>query len=179
MASILAFFLVYVRVHMCPAWPGARDRVRIRMCPQPVVCSQECSGACAPDSWRYSLLARVFRHLSWHLLRGLGLYWCPWWRQVGGRKRGEAARMRRSRRRRKSSTFLLKSRDPHLPGRRESATCSNFFLRAHEIRRPSPCKSSKTGDWNLIAGILPAKKTELTFTICSTWCVLVPSKHIR
>ena len=85
-------------------------------------------------------------------------YWCPWWRQVGGRKRGEAARMRRSRRRRKSSTFLLKSRDPHLPGRRESATCSIFFLRAHEIRRPSPCKSSKTGDWNLIAEILPAKK---------------------
>ena len=67
-------------------------------------------------------------------------------------------RMRRSRLRRKSSTFLLKSRDPHLPGRREIATCSNFSLRAHEIRRPSPCKSSKKGDWNLIAEILPAKK---------------------
>ena len=47
--------------------------VRIRTCPQPALCSQECSGTCAPDSWRYSLRVRVFLHLSWHLLRGLGL----------------------------------------------------------------------------------------------------------
>ena len=32
-------------------------------------------------------------------------YWCPWWRQVGGRKRGEVVRMRRSRRRRNLGTL--------------------------------------------------------------------------
>jgi len=68
------------------------------------------------------------------------------------------ARMRGSRR--KSSTFLLKSRDPHLPGRREISIRVNFScVRMRSgVLSPSPCKSSKTGDWNLIVEILPTKK---------------------
>ena len=91
---------------------------------QPALCSQECSGACAPDSWSYIVSGSVHFFTWGGTYCEVWDYWCPWWRQVGGRKRGEVARMRGSRR--KSSTFLLKSRDPHLPGRREISIRVNF-----------------------------------------------------